>query len=68
MPADGTVYLGTIPTIPGVMNFIKDNWNRLDFHFLSNNTSEAEEHEKRFRHSLEKPFFMPIFHACPPGT
>ena len=37
---DGTVYLGNIP-IPGAVNIIKDNWNRLDFHFLSNNTSKA---------------------------
>ena len=37
---DGTVYLGNIP-IPGAVEFIKNNWNRLDFHFLSNNTSKA---------------------------
>lgn len=37
---DGTVYLGNIP-IPGAVDFIRKNWNRLDFHFLSNNTSKA---------------------------
>ncbi len=37
---DGTVYLGNIP-IPGAVDFIKKNWEKLDFHFLSNNTSKA---------------------------
>ncbi|WP_298067621.1 HAD-IIA family hydrolase [uncultured Mailhella sp.] len=37
---DGTVYLGNIP-IRGAVDFIRNNWDRLDFHFLSNNTSKA---------------------------
>lgn len=37
---DGTVYLGNIP-IQGAVDFIKENWKKLDFHFLSNNTSKA---------------------------
>lgn len=37
---DGTVYLGDIP-IQGTVDFIVRNWERIDFHFLSNNTSKA---------------------------
>ena len=35
---DGTVYLGPVP-IEGTVNFIKKNWGKIDFQFLSNNTS-----------------------------
>ncbi|MDO5536098.1 MAG: HAD-IIA family hydrolase [Desulfovibrionaceae bacterium] len=37
---DGTVYLGNIPISPSV-EAIQRNWNRLDFRFLSNNTSHS---------------------------
>lgn len=37
---DGTVYLGPVP-IEGTVNFIKKNWGRIDFQFLSNNTSKS---------------------------
>lgn len=37
---DGTVYLGHIP-IPGAVAFIREHWDDLDFHFLSNNTSKS---------------------------
>ena len=37
---DGTVYLGNIPIVPTV-RFIVDHWDRIDFQFLSNNTSKA---------------------------
>lgn len=37
---DGTVYLGHIP-IPGAVAFIRQHWDDLDFHFLSNNTSKS---------------------------
>lgn len=39
---DGTVYMGPIPIQPAV-DFIISNWNTIDFHFLSNNTSKAPE-------------------------
>ena len=37
---DGTVYLGPVP-IEGTVNFIKKNWGKIDFQFLSNNTSKS---------------------------
>lgn len=37
---DGTVYLGSIP-ITGAVDFIKQYWDKLDFYFLSNNTSKS---------------------------
>ena len=37
---DGTIYLGDIP-IPGAVSGILRNWDRLDFRFLSNNTSKS---------------------------
>lgn len=37
---DGTIYLGNNP-IEGAVAFIQRHWNRVDFHFLSNNTSKA---------------------------
>lgn len=37
---DGTVYLGHLP-IAGAVSFIRRHWNRLDFYFLSNNTSKS---------------------------
>ncbi len=37
---DGTVYLGDKP-IRGAVDFIISNWNRLDFYFLTNNTSKS---------------------------
>lgn len=37
---DGTVYLGNLP-IHGTVEFIKQHWHALDFHFLSNNTSKG---------------------------
>ena len=37
---DGTVYLGDRP-IAGAVEFIRSHWDRLDFIFLSNNTSKA---------------------------
>ena len=37
---DGTVYLGHIP-IAGAVRFIRQHWDRLDFYFLSNNTSKS---------------------------
>jgi Predicted sugar phosphatases of the HAD superfamily len=37
---DGTVYLGHIP-IAGAVRFIQQHWGRLDFYFLSNNTSKS---------------------------
>lgn len=37
---DGTVYLGNIPIEPAVQA-IQRNWDRLDFRFLSNNTSHS---------------------------
>ena len=37
---DGTVYLGHIP-IEGAVSFIQRHWDRLDFYFLSNNTSKS---------------------------
>lgn len=37
---DGTVYLGDIP-IAGTVQFIKENWEKIDFYFLSNNTSKS---------------------------
>ena len=37
---DGTVYLGPEP-IEGTVRFIKENWDRIDFQFLSNNTSKS---------------------------
>ena len=37
---DGTVYLGDIP-IRGAVDFIREHWDTLDFHFLSNNTSKG---------------------------
>ena len=37
---DGTVYLGDKP-IQGAVEFIINNWNRLDFYFLTNNTSKS---------------------------
>ena len=37
---DGTVYLGSIP-ITGAVDFIKKYWDKLDFYFLSNNTSKS---------------------------
>jgi len=37
---DGTVYLGPDP-IEGTVNFIKKNWGKIDFQFLSNNTSKS---------------------------
>lgn len=39
---DGTVYLGHVPIQPAV-DFVITNWDRIDFHFLSNNTSKAPE-------------------------
>jgi len=39
---DGTVYVGNKP-IKGAINFLKKNWNRFDFYFLSNNTSKSRE-------------------------
>ena len=36
----GTVYVGSIP-ITGAVDFIKKYWDRLDFYFLSNNTSKS---------------------------
>ena len=39
---DGTVYLGSMP-ITGAVEFIKKWWDRLDFYFLSNNTSKSPE-------------------------
>ena len=37
---DGTVYVGSIP-ITGAVDFIKKYWDKLDFYFLSNNTSKS---------------------------
>ncbi|MDO5483996.1 MAG: HAD-IIA family hydrolase [Desulfovibrionaceae bacterium] len=37
---DGTVYLGHIP-IEGAVAFIRQHWEKLDFYFLSNNTSKS---------------------------
>lgn len=37
---DGTIYLGNNP-IEGAVSFVQRHWNRVDFHFLSNNTSKA---------------------------
>ena len=37
---DGTVYLGDKP-IEGAVEFIIKNWDRLDFYFLTNNTSRS---------------------------
>lgn len=37
---DGTVYLGDTP-IRGAVDFILAHWDRIDFHFLSNNTSKT---------------------------
>ena len=37
---DGTVYLGHLP-IAGAVRFIRQHWNKLDFYFLSNNTSKS---------------------------
>lgn len=37
---DGTVYLGHIP-IAGAVRFIQEHWHKLDFFFLSNNTSKS---------------------------
>ena len=39
---DGTVYLGDQP-IAGAVDFVRRHWDRLDFIFLSNNTSKAPE-------------------------
>lgn len=39
---DGTVYVGHIP-IEGAVKFIRDHWDEVDFHFLSNNTSKGPE-------------------------
>ncbi|ABB40525.1 HAD-superfamily hydrolase, subfamily IIA [Oleidesulfovibrio alaskensis G20] len=39
---DGTVYLGDKPIRPTV-DFIRNHWDTLDFHFLSNNTSKSPE-------------------------
>lgn len=39
---DGTIYLGATPIQPAV-DFVIRNWDRIDFHFLSNNTSKAPE-------------------------
>lgn len=38
---DGTIYLGHIP-IDGAVQFIRDHWDEVDFHFLSNNTSKSQ--------------------------
>ena len=37
---DGTVYVGSIP-ITGAVDFLKKYWDKLDFYFLSNNTSKS---------------------------
>ena len=37
---DGTTYLGDIP-IEGTINFIKKNWEKFDFKFITNNTSNT---------------------------
>lgn len=37
---DGTIYLGDQPIAPAVDAIVR-NWNRLDFRFLSNNTSKS---------------------------
>lgn len=37
---DGTVYMGDNP-IAGAVSFIQRHWERIDFYFLSNNTSKA---------------------------
>lgn len=37
---DGTVYMGPNP-IEGTVKFIKDNWGKIDYQFLSNNTSKS---------------------------
>ncbi len=47
---DGTVYLGDIPIKPTV-DFIRNNWGRYDFYFLSNNTSKSPE---SYVHKLNK--------------
>lgn len=39
---DGTIYLGDIP-IAGAVDFVRRHWDRLDFQFLSNNTSKSPE-------------------------
>lgn len=39
---DGTVYLGDLPIQPTV-DFIRRNWDTIDFFFLSNNTSKSPE-------------------------
>ena len=39
---DGTIYLGDNP-IPGAVDFVRRHWDRLDFQFLSNNTSKSPE-------------------------
>ena len=51
---DGTVYVGPIP-ITGAVDFIKRNWNELDFHFLSNNTSKSPDTYVRRLNSMGIP-------------
>lgn len=46
---DGTVYMGDKP-IPGTVNFIRNNLERFDIHFLTNNTSKnLDDYVKKLR-------------------